>query len=441
MRYVLAIMFLVACAMVLLLLSRGTDKRPELSFTAEAIPPGEYQKPLGIDSVKGECVGKIALTPQVPELYFKFQPYAVVYDCASRTFEVLKSQKNVVAVEDLTLTKDGYYLHQSKITNGVWGGGYYVYDRSGNEIRELPRPSDPKVHSLIVRDQDVTYLNYFHDWDAATCSQGAPFEFEIITEDRQGNTLWKWPSKGHLKVSDEVATAQSIHLPSSGRLRNLARSVRHCYTSLARRVVKFDPPAGFIGHGDFPIFKLEENDYVHMNSLQWVGQSDDMLISARHFDTIYLIDKKSGQFKWALGGRFAKATANRPVDDPRGGFSHAHAARIVGNMLWVLDNGNLFPNLPSRVVAYQIDSKPQPFRMVFEFLEPNGRQRYAIGSIDLIDNNHLLIGWGVVNPEDVHAPQRALSIVRLEDHKEIFSIDLSPGWITPWVKAYADPPW
>lgn len=110
-------------------------------------------------------------------------------------------------------------------------------------------------------------------------------------------------------------------------------------------------------------------------------------------------------------------------------------------MLWVLDNGNLFPNLPSRVVAYQIDSKPQPYHMVFEFLEPNGRQRYAIGSIDLIDNNHLLIGWGVVNPEDVHVPQRALSIVRVEDRKEIFSIDLSPGWITPWVKAYADPPW
>lgn len=441
MRYVLPLMLLVACA-IALLLSRGTDKRPEFSFAAEAIPPGKYQAPpLGIDSVKGECVGKIALTPQVPELYFKFQPYAAVYDCAPKTFEVLKSQKDVVAVEDLTLTKDGYYLHQSKIANGVWSGGYYAYDRNGNEIRKLPRPDDPKFHGLIVRDGDVTYLNYFHDWDAATCSHGAPFEFEIVTEDRLGRTLWKWPSKGHLKVSDSVATAQSIHLPPSGRLRSLVRSIRHCYTSLARRAIKFDPPAVFLGHGDFPLFQLEEDDYAHVNAPQWVGPLDNMLISARHFDTIYLIDKKTGQFQWALGGPFSRATTNWPVDDPRGGFSHAYAARIVGNMLWVLDNGNLFPNLPSQVVAYQINSKPQPYRMVFEFLEPNGRQRYTLGSIDLIDDSQLLIGWGAVNPEDLDKPQRALSIVRLQDHKEIFSMDLSPGWITPWVKAYVDPPW
>src|SRR5262249_2010566 len=160
-----------------------------------------------------------------------------------------------------------------------------------------------------------------------------------------------------------------------------------------RYAVKFDPPAGFIGSGDLPIFQLEENDYVNASSLQWAGPSDDMLIGAQHLDTIYLIDKASGQFKWALGGKFAKATPTRPVDDPRGGFSNSHDARIDGSMLWVLDNGNLFSNLPSRVVAYQVDSKPQPFHMAFEFLEPNGRQRDALGSVDMIDSDHVLIGW------------------------------------------------
>jgi hypothetical protein len=435
------VLLLLAGSTIALLLSRGTGKRPEveLASAVETLRPGKYQTPpTGIDSVRGECVGEIALTPQVPRLYFKYRPYAAIYDCASKTFEVLKSQDDAASVEDLTLMKDGYYLHQSKLANGAWEGGYYVYDRNGNEIRKFPRPSDPKFHGLILRKHDLTYQNYFHDWNAATCSQGAPYEFEIVTEDRDGTTLWKWASKDHFKVSDEVATPESIHLPSAGKLRKVGRAVRHCYTSLVRRVMPFDPPAGFLGHGDFPIFELEEDDYVHVNSLQWVGPSDDMLISARHFDTIYLIDRTSGRFKWALGGRFAKATPNRPVDDPRGGFSHPHAARIVDNMLWVLDNGNLFPNLPSRVVAYQMDSQPQPYRMEFEFLEPNGRQRYALGSIDLLDHDHLLIGWGVVNPEDVQAPQRAVSIVRLADRKETFSIDLAPGWITPWVKAYDD---
>jgi hypothetical protein len=232
-----------------------------------------------------------------------------------------------------------------------------------------------------------------------------------------------------------VATEKSMLEPPVGRFKKLFRSIRHCYTSLARRLVKFDPPAWFVRYGELPIFKLEETDYAHVSSIQRIAPSDDIMFVTRNQDTIYRIDSKTGDINWSLGGKFSKATPNRPVDDPRGGFSHAPYARLVGNTLWVLDNANLFPDLPSRVVAYQLDSKPQPNRMTFEFLEPNGRQRYAVGSVDLIDNNHVLIGWGSVAPADTRTPQRGVSIVRLEDRKEVFSIDLSPGWVSYRVKA------
>lgn len=213
------------------------------------------------------------------------------------------------------------------------------------------------------------------------------------------------------------------------------RAVRHCYTSLARRLVNFEPPAWFLGYGDLPVFQLEENDYAHVNSIQRIEPSGDIIFSARHQDTIYRIDRKTGDFNWTLGGKFSVATPNRPVDDPRGGFSHAHYTRLVGNTLWVFDNANLFQDLPSRVVAYQLDSKPQPNRMTFQFLEPNGKQRYAAGSVEVIDDNHILIGWGAVAPGDTRTPQRGVSIVRLDDRKEIFSMDLSPGWISYRVRA------
>jgi len=173
-----------------------------------------------------------------------------------------------------------------------------------------------------------------------------------------------------------------------------------------------------------------------VNSIQWVGPQDDLLISARHLDTIFLIDRNTGELKWSLGGKFAKATRNRPVDDPRGGFSHQQHAHIAGNTLWVFDNGNLFPDLPSRVVAYRLDSKPLPNRMIFEFLEPNAKQRYSLGIVQPLKNNELLIGWGAVNPADRRAPQRAVSIVRLDDGKEVFAMDLSPRWISYRVKAW-----
>jgi hypothetical protein len=414
-----------------------TDKRPPNSPAAKGIARGIYKTPpLGIDSVRGECVGKLAFAPFLPRLFLQAQPYPVVYDCASKTFDVLNSHDNLVVIADLTLTNDGYYMHQSQITDGVWHGEYYLYDHSGKEIGKLPQPDQPKVHDLILRAQDVTYLKYYDDWDAATCSQDAPLEFDIITDDRNGKTLWKWSSKGKLKTSDTVATPKSMAEPPAGRLKKFFRAIRHCYTSLARRVVKFEPPTGFIGYGDFRIFQLEEDDYAHVNSIQRIEPSGDIIFSARHQDTIYRIDRQTGDINWSLGGKFSKATPNRPVGDPRGGFSHAHYARLIGNTLWVFDNSNLFPDLPSRVVAYQLDSKPQPNRMTFEFLEPNGRQRYSVGSVDLIDNNHVLIGWGAVAPADTQAPQRAVSIVRLDDSKEVFSIDMSPDWISYRVKAF-----
>jgi hypothetical protein len=419
-----------------LALSACSDKRPPAPPAVKGPASGIYETaPPGIAAVRGECEGKIAFAPFVPHLYLQDAPYPVVYDCASKTFQVLPTPDNLVSVADLTLTKTGYYMHESRITDGVWHGEYYLYNRDGKEIGKLPHPDQPKVHDLILRDQDVTYIQYFDDWDAATCRSAAPLEFDIVTEDRSGKTLWKWSSKGKLKVTDSVATPQSMAEPPAGRLKKAFRAIRHCYTSLARRLVKFDPPAWFVGRGDLPVFEMEENDYAHVNSIQWIEPSGDLMFSARHHDTIYRIDRNSGEIVWSLGGKFSKAALYHPVGDPRGGFSHAHYARLVGNTLWVFDNGNLFPDLPSRVVAYQLDSKPQPNRMTFEFLEPNGKHRYAVGSVEVMDANHILIGWGAVGPRDTGSPQRAVSIVQLDNHKEVFSIDLSPGWISYRVKA------
>ena len=77
----------------------------------------------------------------------------------------------------------------------------------------------------------------------------------------------------------------------------------------------------------------------------------------------------------------------------------------------------------------------KPNRMVFEFPEPNGKQRYSLGSVQLLENNQLLIGWGAVNETDMEAPQRAVSIVNMAEGKEVFSIDMAPSWLTYRVKA------
>lgn len=402
----------------------------------KAVAPGVYTSPPpGIASVKGECSGKLTLTPsgshyQTATTY----SYPLVYDCASKTFMVLNSLPHLILAGDLTLTRDGYYLHQIRFTEAGQTGSYFFYDRDGKEIRELPQPKDLKVHDMILGDRDATLVRYAPDWDSAGCGVPAALDVEIVRKSFNGEILWKWSTKGHFNTAQRVSTDASMFAPKESRQRKAFSWLRNCYTSIARRFVKFDVPKGLIFPNGGALFALEENDYVHINSIQRLEPSGDILVSSRHMDTIFKIDEKTGAVKWMLGGKFSRATPNRPVGDPRGGFSHQHYARIVGNRLWVFDNGNLFPDLPSRAVAYQLNSDP-PNRLVFEFKEPNGKQRYSLGSVQPLANHQLLIGWGAVNGPDLGAPQRAVSIVDTDDGKEVFSIDMAPGWISYRVKA------
>jgi hypothetical protein len=426
----------VALGLALLLYARFGTTPPPGPRALKTVAPGVYtDPPEGIVAVRGECTGRLALAPAASHyLGATTFPYPVVYDCANKTFTVLKSLPGLIFVGDLTLTKEGYYQNLSRFTDKGETGSYFFYDHDGNEIRAVTQPDDPKVHDLIVGDHDVLMIQYAHDWDTARCGVPAELDIAIIQKDFDGRILWKWSSKGHFTTDQRVSTDASMHVPRESRWRKGFEWLRSCYTSLARRVVKFDVPKGRLFSSGVTLFALEENDYVHVNSIQELEPGGDILVSARHLDTIFVIDRKTGNVKWALGGKYSKVTSNRVSDDPRGGFSHQHYVREVGNRLYVFDNGNLYPDMPSRAVVYQLDSQP-PNRMVFQFLEPNGKQRYSLGSVQLLKNNQLLIGWGAVNEADMGSPQRAVSIVDMASGKEVFSIDMAPSWLSYRVKA------
>ena len=151
----------------------------------KTVAPGVYTSPPeGIAAVRGECTGKLTLTPAASHyLGATTFPYPVVYDCAAKTFTVLKSLPVLIFASDLTLTKDGYYLHLSRFVDGIETGSYFFYDSDGKQIREVTQPADPKVHDLIVGDRDVTMIQYAHDWDSAGCGVPAALDIEIINKE------------------------------------------------------------------------------------------------------------------------------------------------------------------------------------------------------------------------------------------------------------------
>src|SRR5260221_513929 len=91
----------------------GTS-RPPGPRALKPVAPGVYHSPSpGIAAIKGECTGKLTLTPAGSHyLGATTLPYPLIYDCAAKTFTVLNGLPNLIFASDLTLTKEGYYLHQ-----------------------------------------------------------------------------------------------------------------------------------------------------------------------------------------------------------------------------------------------------------------------------------------------------------------------------------------
>jgi hypothetical protein len=115
-------------------------------------------------------------------------------------------------------------------------------------------------------------------------------------------------------------------------------------------------------------------DFDHPNSLD-IDPSGDYLVSFRNLDAVLLIDHRTGEILWRLGGTRSDFDF---VDDPLGGFSGQHSARLLenGNVL-LFDNGTLHPPPTTRAVEYALDPAAGTARLVWEFRSSAGFNRFS----------------------------------------------------------------
>lgn len=421
--------------LVLVLIFAGCSKTEQsnpLSVDYSKFKPGVYsEKPPGIGEVRGSCVGKIALTPYDIKNQLS---YPLIYDCYTRKFEILKVPGAVniseTPVGDLTFTESGYYLHQSITVDLKRIGRYIIFDNNGNLISEIKYP-DLDAHDLILSKNSFTFIKYVPNRDDFQClfGNGANVELGISHKEINGNSLFDWSSKSKFSVDWKVSKAEELSKAKEEEWKKYFRPIRNCYTSLFLQLKNFETPTLFLAKNKWPLLQLEGNDYIHANSIQRINANGDILVSARHLDTIFIINRVSGKVSWALGGPYSKMSPNNPIEDPLKGFSHQHAAYLFGDTLMLFDNRNNFPKDASRIVAYKVDAlNPDKALFKYHFLEPNGKRRPAMGYVSLLENNKLVIGWGAVLEQDRGSEQRAVSIVDLNSMKEEFFVNLLPGW-------------
>ena len=145
-----------------------------------------------------------------------------------------------------------------------------------------------------------------------------------------------------------------------------------------------------------------EVDLAHINSID--RQADgDYIVSARHYDGVFRIDRATGEVQWTLGmaasANLDGAPALTIVGDPLGGPKRMHDARLDANGVLTMYDNRTGMGQPSRLVAYRINIDAGTATMIRQFADPLGaRTSFGIGSARIATDGSALITWGGLLP-------------------------------------------
>ena len=180
---------------------------------------------------------------------------------------------------------------------------------------------------------------------------------EVQEIDRTGKVVWRWNSRGHIALGETGRWWRSV---LSNPRRRLQREA-------------FDP--------------------VHINSIE-PGNHGEVIISTRHTDAVYGIDRATGAIRWKLGGLptgKSLQVVGDPATRPLGGQHDARLDRF--GRLTVFDNGKDRPRRP-RVVFYRLDLEAGEAIYKGQLNDPEVSRSHCCGSARELPGGGWLVSWG-----------------------------------------------
>jgi Arylsulfotransferase (ASST) len=261
--------------------------------------------------------------------------------------------------------------------------GYEEHSFDGTQVgrvRAFGTPTDthelqqlPNGHFLVIayRPRSGVNLTAYGGPEKANVYDG---EIQELT--KAGKRVWSWNSKNHI---DPAETGRWWEPITHDQNRKKSAADRYW-------------------------------DLVHLNSVEKDG--DGFIVSARHLDAVFRIDRKSKRITWKLGGTHTDqslALSGDPFpDQPFGG---QHDARLYGDgTLTLFDNATLLSRGP-RALRYRID----PIAKTATFLEgvsAGVKESVFGGSARKLPDTNWVVYWGgsTLVTEQTPAGQRVLSL-------------------------------
>jgi hypothetical protein len=135
-------------------------------------------------------------------------------------------------------------------------------------------------------------------------------------------------------------------------------------------------------------------DYFHLNSIREEA-GGRLLLSARHTNAVYEIDKRTGAVRWRLGGKRSTFAMGRGTR-----FAAQHDARRgPAGTISIFDNqAPPDKGRESRVVVVKLDHRSRRARLVRQYRHPTGVHSDSQGSAQFLPAGDLFVGWGGKSP-------------------------------------------
>lgn len=137
-------------------------------------------------------------------------------------------------------------------------------------------------------------------------------------------------------------------------------------------------------------------DVFHCNSID-VDSSGNLLVSSRHMNSVFYIDKASGKIQWKLGGTAYNkdgAAIIAVTGDREGSFQMQHDARFEanGDISVFDDHGEVAGAGVARGIEYALDHTANTATIAWEY--DGTTQSAYMGSFRRYSDGENVIGWG-----------------------------------------------
>ncbi|MGM7669337.1 arylsulfotransferase family protein [Microbacterium sp. A93] len=268
-------------------------------------------------------------------------------------------------------------VYSGSSEGGMGDGEIRILDQSYEEIARVTTggtlgPGHADFHDTTITGEHTMLIAAYHPTPADLSELGGP-------ED------------GHL----QDAVIQEIDIATGDVLFEWS-AIDH--VPLHQTMLDFDEEQDEVdqdaGDGEEPAelgTEAEPFDYFHINSIT-EDADGSLLVSARHTNAVYRIDRTTGAVDWTLGGSASDFEMGEGAT-----FAWQHDAhRRPDGTLTLFDNhahGGAGDE-SSRGLRLRLDEQAMTAEVATEYLPPAQREAGSMANAQQLPNGNMLIGWG-----------------------------------------------